>query len=140
MPTKFGIAFDRGHLNQGGALLHVYADGQVLLTHGGTEMGQGLHTKMVQVCARALAIPPSKIHISEMATNTVPNASTTAASVSTDLYGKAVQVKDNIAFLKYINNYNDETNVHLYRMLVRRSGLDYHHMWMPTQRPHGRSG
>jgi xanthine dehydrogenase/oxidase len=91
VPTKFGIAFDRGHLNQGGALLHVYADGQVLLTHGGTEMGQGLHTKMVQVCARALAIPPSKIHISEMATNTVPNASTTAASVSTDLYGKAVQ-------------------------------------------------
>ena len=55
-------------------------------------MGQGLHTKMVQVCARALGIPPSKVHITEMATNTVPNASPTAASFSTDLYGMAVKV------------------------------------------------
>ncbi len=49
MPTKFGIAFGVRFLNQGGALLHVYTDGSVLLTHGGMEMGQGLHTKMVQV-------------------------------------------------------------------------------------------
>ena len=49
VPTKFGISFTLGHLNQGGALVHIYLDGRVLLTHGGTEMGQGLHTKMIQV-------------------------------------------------------------------------------------------
>ena len=69
----------------------MYTDGSVLLAHGGVEMGQGLHTKMVQVCARALGIPHSKVHISEMATNTVANASATAASVSADLYGMAVK-------------------------------------------------
>ena len=80
----------------------MYTDGSVLVTHGGVEMGQGLHTKMVQVCARALGIPPSKVHISEMATNTVANASSTAASVSTDLNGMAVknaceQIKERLA-------------------------------------------
>ena len=88
--------------NKGGALVHVYTDGSVLVTHGGVEMGQGLHTKMVQVCARALGIPPSKVHISEMATNTVANSSPTAASVSSDLYGMAVkkaceQIKERLA-------------------------------------------
>jgi xanthine dehydrogenase/oxidase len=78
-------------LNQGGALVHVYTDGNILLTHGGVEMGQGLHTKMVQVCARALGVSPSKVHISEMATNTVANSSASAASFSTDLYGMAVK-------------------------------------------------
>ena len=80
----------------------MYTDGSVLVTHGGVEMGQGLHTKMVQVCARALGIPPSKVHISEMATNTVVNASATAASASSDLYGMAVkkaceQIKERLA-------------------------------------------
>uniref|UniRef100_A0A452RIH4 xanthine dehydrogenase n=1 Tax=Ursus americanus TaxID=9643 RepID=A0A452RIH4_URSAM len=82
IPTKFGISF--------GALIHVYTDGSVLLTHGGMEMGQGLHTKMIQVASRALKIPISKIYISETSTNTVPNTSPTAASVSTDLNGQAV--------------------------------------------------
>uniref|UniRef100_A0A667H7G0 FAD-binding PCMH-type domain-containing protein n=1 Tax=Lynx canadensis TaxID=61383 RepID=A0A667H7G0_LYNCA len=84
LPTKFGISFTAG------ALVHVYTDGSVLLTHGGTEMGQGLHTKMVQVASRTLKIPTSKIYISETSTNTVPNTSPTAASVSTDLNGQAV--------------------------------------------------
>ena len=80
----------------------MYTDGSVLVTHGGVEMGQGLHTKMVQVCARALGIPPDKVHISEMATNTVANASPTAASVSSDLYGMAIkkaceQIKERLA-------------------------------------------
>uniref|UniRef100_A0A667GIK6 xanthine dehydrogenase n=1 Tax=Lynx canadensis TaxID=61383 RepID=A0A667GIK6_LYNCA len=90
LPTKFGISFTVPFLNQAGALVHVYTDGSVLLTHGGTEMGQGLHTKMVQVASRTLKIPTSKIYISETSTNTVPNTSPTAASVSTDLNGQAV--------------------------------------------------
>uniref|UniRef100_A0A8C3L491 Xanthine dehydrogenase/oxidase n=1 Tax=Chrysolophus pictus TaxID=9089 RepID=A0A8C3L491_CHRPC len=84
IPTKFGISFTAG------ALVHVYTDGSVLLTHGGTEMGQGLHTKMIQVASRSLGIPTSKIYISETSTNTVPNTSPTAASVSADINGMAV--------------------------------------------------
>uniref|UniRef100_A0A8C2S9E5 FAD-binding PCMH-type domain-containing protein n=1 Tax=Capra hircus TaxID=9925 RepID=A0A8C2S9E5_CAPHI len=90
IPTKFGISFTIPFLNQAGALIHVYTDGSVLVSHGGTEMGQGLHTKMVQVASRALKIPTSKIYISETSTNTVPNSSPTAASVSTDIYGQAI--------------------------------------------------
>ncbi|KAM6220493.1 xanthine dehydrogenase/oxidase [Rhynchocyon petersi] len=90
IPTKFGISFTLSFLNQAGALVHVYTDGSVLLTHGGTEMGQGLHTKMVQVASKVLKIPTSKIYISETSTNTVPNTSPTAASVSTDINGEAV--------------------------------------------------
>ncbi|KAI4587118.1 hypothetical protein MJG53_004905 [Ovis ammon polii x Ovis aries] len=90
IPTKFGISFTIPFLNQAGALIHVYTDGSVLVSHGGTEMGQGLHTKMVQVASRALKIPTSKIYVSETSTNTVPNSSPTAASVSTDIYGQAI--------------------------------------------------
>ncbi|XP_048699342.2 xanthine dehydrogenase/oxidase isoform X3 [Caretta caretta] len=90
IPTKFGISFTLSFLNQAGALVHVYTDGSVLLTHGGTEMGQGLHTKMIQVASRTLGIPTTSIHLSETSTNTVPNTSATAASVSTDLNGMAV--------------------------------------------------
>uniref|UniRef100_A0A672VB00 Xanthine dehydrogenase/oxidase n=1 Tax=Strigops habroptila TaxID=2489341 RepID=A0A672VB00_STRHB len=90
IPTKFGISFTIPFLNQAGALVHVYTDGSVLLTHGGTEMGQGLHTKMIQVASRSLGIPTSKIYISETSTNTVPNTSPTAASVSADINGMAV--------------------------------------------------
>ncbi|XP_078398847.1 xanthine dehydrogenase/oxidase [Cetorhinus maximus] len=90
IPTKFGISFNATFMNQAGALVHIYTDGSVLLTHGGTEMGQGLHTKMVQVASKALGIPISKIHISETSTNTVPNTSPTAASVSSDLNGMAI--------------------------------------------------
>uniref|UniRef100_A0A8B9TW44 Xanthine dehydrogenase n=1 Tax=Anas platyrhynchos TaxID=8839 RepID=A0A8B9TW44_ANAPL len=90
IPTKFGISFTVPFLNQAGALVHVYTDGSVLVTHGGTEMGQGLHTKMIQVASRSLGIPTSKIYISETSTNTVPNTSPTAASVSADINGMAV--------------------------------------------------
>lgn len=90
VPTMFGIAFTVLHLNQSGALVHVYQDGTILLTHGGTEMGQGLHTKMIQVAATALGVPFEKIHISETATDKVPNTSATAASAGSDLNGAAV--------------------------------------------------
>lgn len=88
--TKYGIAFTAPHLNQAGALVNIYYDGTVLLTHGGVEMGQGLHTKMIQVASRTLQIPADLIHISETSTDKVPNTSPTAASVSSDINGMAV--------------------------------------------------
>jgi len=90
IPTKFGIAFTALFLNQAGALCMVYKDGSVLLSHGGTEMGQGLHTKMIQVASRVLQIPGEKIHIAETSTDKVPNTSPTAASAGADLNGMAV--------------------------------------------------
>ncbi|KAF2366370.1 Aldehyde oxidase/xanthine dehydrogenase molybdopterin binding [Trinorchestia longiramus] len=90
VPTKFGISFTATLLNQAGALVMVYKDGSVLLTHGGTEMGQGLHTKMIQVAAKTLGVPMDLIHISETASDKVPNTSPTAASSSSDLNGEAV--------------------------------------------------
>jgi xanthine dehydrogenase/oxidase len=91
VPTKFGVSFGALFLNQAGALIHIYHDGSILLTHGGTEMGQGLHTKMAMVCAQELEVPLENIFISETATNTVANASPTAASASSDLNGMAVK-------------------------------------------------
>ncbi|XP_047119344.1 xanthine dehydrogenase [Schistocerca piceifrons] len=90
VPTMFGISFTIRVLNQAGAFIIVYTDGSVLLTHGGTEMGQGLHTKMIQVASRVLGIPDKYIHISETSTDKVPNTSATAASASSDLNGMAV--------------------------------------------------
>ena len=90
IPTKFGISFTALWFNQAGALVHIYHDGSVLVAHGGTEMGQGLHTKMVMVAAEALGVPMEDVFISETATNTVANTSATAASASSDLNGYAV--------------------------------------------------
>lgn len=90
IPTKFGIAFTEKFLNQAGALVLIYMDGSVLLSHGGTEMGQGLHTKMLQVASRTLGVDIAKIHISETSTDKVPNTSATAASAGSDLNGMAV--------------------------------------------------
>ncbi|XP_068222819.1 xanthine dehydrogenase/oxidase [Palaemon carinicauda] len=90
IPVKFGIAFTALFLNQAGALVHVYSDGSVLLSHGGTEMGQGLHTKMIQVASKTLQISADKIHIAETSSDKVPNTSPTAASASSDLNGMAV--------------------------------------------------
>ncbi|PVD25794.1 hypothetical protein C0Q70_13454 [Pomacea canaliculata] len=92
IPTKFGFSFTKLDMNQGGALVHIYVDGSVLVAHGGVEMGQGLHTKMIQVVtSRVLQIPTTKITILETATNTVPNTTATAASMSSDIYGEAVR-------------------------------------------------
>ena len=90
IPTKFGISFTALFLNQAGALVHLYHDGSVLVAHGGTEMGQGLHTKMTMIAAQALGVPLSDVYISETATNTVANTSSTAASASSDLNGYAI--------------------------------------------------
>ena len=90
-PVKFGISFTATHLNQAGALLHVYTDGTVHLNHGGTEMGQGLFTKVAQVVAEELQIDIDRIKITASDTSKVPNASATAASSGADLNGKAAQ-------------------------------------------------
>lgn len=91
-PVKFGISFTATHLNQAGALLHVYTDGTVHLNHGGTEMGQGLFTKVAQVVANELQIDIDRIKITASDTSKVPNASATAASSGSDMNGKAAQI------------------------------------------------
>ena len=90
-PVKFGISFNFTAFNQAGALVHVYKDGSVLINHGGTEMGQGLHTKMLQVAATSLGIPLERVRLAPTRTDKVPNTSATAASSSTDLNGGAVK-------------------------------------------------
>ncbi len=90
-PVKFGISFTATMFNQAGALVHVYNDGTVLLNHGGTEMGQGLFTKVAQVVALEFGLPPAAIRVSTTDTSKVPNTSASAASASTDLNGKAAQ-------------------------------------------------
>jgi xanthine dehydrogenase large subunit len=90
-PVKFGISFTATVFNQAGALVHVYTDGTVLLNHGGTEMGQGLFTKVAQVVAAEFGLPFSAIRVSATDTSKVPNTSATAASAGTDLNGKAAQ-------------------------------------------------
>ncbi|MBT0959383.1 xanthine dehydrogenase molybdopterin binding subunit [Alphaproteobacteria bacterium KMM 3653] len=89
-PVKFGISFTLTHLNQAGALVHIYQDGSVHLNHGGTEMGQGLFQKCAQVAASRLGLPLEAIKITATDTAKVPNTSATAASSGTDLNGMAV--------------------------------------------------
>nr|HET7859624.1 xanthine dehydrogenase molybdopterin binding subunit [Caldimonas sp.] len=90
-PVKFGISFNLVHLNQAGALVHVYGDGSVLVNHGGTEMGQGLHTKVAQVVAHALGVDFDAVRVSATDTHKVANTSATAASTGSDLNGKAAE-------------------------------------------------
>jgi xanthine dehydrogenase large subunit len=90
-PVKFGIAFNVTHFNQAGALVHIYTDGSVLVNHGGTEMGQGINTKVCQVVAHELGIPMAKVRASATDTSKVANTSATAASTGADLNGKAAQ-------------------------------------------------
>ncbi len=90
-PVKFGISFNKVEYNQAGALVHIYTDGSVQLNHGGTEMGQGLHSKMLEVASRTLGINVDRIQIMVTSTDKVPNTSATAASSGSDLNGQAVK-------------------------------------------------
>jgi xanthine dehydrogenase large subunit len=90
-PIKFGIAFTISHLNQAGALVHVYTDGSVHLNHGGTEMGQGLFIKVAQVVADEFGLPASAVKVSATRTDKVPNTAPTAASAGSDLNGMAAR-------------------------------------------------
>ncbi len=100
-PVKFGISFTATWFNQAGALLHIYNDGSLHLNHGGTEMGQGLNTKIAQVVAEAMGVHIERIRITKTTTEKVPNTSATAASSGTDLNGMAAldacnQIKDRL--------------------------------------------
>ena len=90
-PVKFGISFTVQHLNQAGALVHVYTDGTIHLNHGGSEMGQGLNTKVAQIVAEEFQVDVDTVATSAARTDKVPNTSPTAASSGTDLNGKAAQ-------------------------------------------------
>src|SRR5437879_2073820 len=89
-PVKFGISFTATMFNQAGAFVLIYKDGSVQVNHGGTEMGQGLHTKMRQVAAESLGVVENAIRIMPTRTDKVPNTSATAASASADLNGAAI--------------------------------------------------
>uniref|UniRef100_A0A8D1NSS5 aldehyde oxidase n=1 Tax=Sus scrofa TaxID=9823 RepID=A0A8D1NSS5_PIG len=91
IPMKFSVGFAASSYHQAAALVHIYTDGSVLVTHGGNELGQGIHTKMLQVASRELRIPMSYLHICETSTATVPNTIATAASIGSDVNGRAVQ-------------------------------------------------
>ena len=100
-PVKFGISFTASFLNQAGALVHLYRDGSVQVNHGGTEMGQGLYTKVLGIACRELGLPASSIKVTQTRTDKVPNTSATAASSGADLNGAAVvealvQLKDRL--------------------------------------------
>ena len=90
-PVKFGISFTATFYNQAGAVVLVYRDGTVQVNHGGTEMGQGLFTKILQIAADSLGVPASRVRVMSTRTDKVPNTSATAASSGTDLNGAAVQ-------------------------------------------------
>ncbi len=101
-PVKFGISFTATLFNQAGALVHVYTDGSVQVNHGGTEMGQGLNTKVAQIVADELGVPLERVLVTASDTSKIPNASATAASSGTDLNGRAAQyaartVRNNLA-------------------------------------------
>ena len=113
-PVKFGISFTTAFLNQAGALVHVYTDGTVLVNHGGTEMGQGLNTKMQKVAAAEFGIDIEKVKVNATNTSKVPNASATAASTGADINGMAVKdavdkIKSNIVEV-LTSHFNSENN------------------------------
>ncbi len=112
VPLKFGISFTATMLNQGGALLNIYMDGSVSVNHGGTEMGQGLNTKMQQVAADGLGIPVRHVRVRGTDTQKVPNASATAASSGADINGAAV------------NNACDQMRVRLAPVAARMLGCN----------------
>src|SRR5207244_5644453 len=89
-PVKFGISFTVTHLNQAGAFVLIYQDGTVQVNHGGTEMGQGVHTNIRSIAAKELGIDPEHVRVMPTSTDKIPNTSATAASCGTDLNGAAV--------------------------------------------------
>ena len=128
-PVKFGISFNVNHYNQAGALVHVYTDGSVLVNHGGTEMGQGLNTKVAQVVAHELGLELKRVRCSATDTSKVANTSATAASTGSDLNGKAAQdaarqIRERLSALVAKNHGVDAQSVRFEAGRVRAAGVD----------------
>ncbi|MBV1904110.1 MAG: xanthine dehydrogenase molybdopterin binding subunit, partial [Marinosulfonomonas sp.] len=124
-PVKFGISFTLTHLNQAGALVHVYQDGSIQMNHGGTEMGQGLFQKVAQVAARSFGVDTKLVKITATDTAKVPNTSATAASSGSDLNGMAVKaacdtIRERIA--GFLKEYHQADNVQFEGGLVHVAG------------------
>ncbi|MBT2478903.1 xanthine dehydrogenase molybdopterin binding subunit [Streptomyces sp. ISL-94] len=131
---KFGISFNLTAFNQGGALVLVYKDGSVLINHGGTEMGQGLHTKMLQVAATTLGIPLHKVRLAPTRTDKVPNTSATAASSGADLNGAAVknaceQIRDRLLQVASTQLGGNASDVRIVEGVARVLGSDKELAW-----------
>ncbi|TMM51554.1 xanthine dehydrogenase molybdopterin binding subunit [Sulfitobacter sabulilitoris] len=129
-PVKFGISFTLTHLNQAGALVHVYQDGSIHLNHGGTEMGQGLFQKVAQVAAARFGVDVAQVRITATDTGKVPNTSATAASSGSDLNGMAVQaacdtIRDRIAAHLAERHQADPSDVRFAEGRVTTAGGDY---------------
>ncbi|MBI1417762.1 MAG: xanthine dehydrogenase molybdopterin binding subunit [Limimaricola sp.] len=126
-PVKFGISFTLTHLNQAGALVHVYQDGSIHLNHGGTEMGQGLFQKVAQVAAARFGVEVAAVKITATDTGKVPNTSATAASSGSDLNGMAVQaacdtIRDRMAAFLAERAQTDAASVHFADRMVHVGG------------------
>ncbi|MCX7643753.1 MAG: molybdopterin-dependent oxidoreductase [Rhodobacteraceae bacterium] len=129
-PVKFGISFTLTHLNQAGALVHVYQDGSIHMNHGGTEMGQGLFRKVAQVAAAAFGVDVSAVKITATDTAKVPNTSATAASSGSDLNGMAVKaaceaIRERMAAHLAARHQADPASVVFEGGRVRVAGADY---------------
>jgi xanthine dehydrogenase/oxidase len=114
VPTKYGINYTAKFMNQGGSLIHIYRDGSVFVSHGGTEMGQGLFTKMIQIVSETLGVPHELVINNETSTAIVANTSPTAASMGNDLYGMAVldacrQLLERLQTIRYYLLYKVES-------------------------------
>ncbi|SDP53099.1 xanthine dehydrogenase, molybdenum binding subunit apoprotein [Streptomyces sp. cf386] len=131
---KFGISFNLTAFNQGGALVLIYKDGSVLINHGGTEMGQGLHTKMMQVAATTLGIPLHKVRLAPTRTDKVPNTSATAASSGADLNGGAIknaceQLRDRLLQVAGTQLGANASDVRIVEGVARALGSDKELAW-----------
>ncbi|MEV4679992.1 xanthine dehydrogenase molybdopterin binding subunit [Streptomyces kurssanovii] len=131
---KFGISFNLTAFNQAGALVLIYKDGSVLINHGGTEMGQGLHTKMLQVAATTLGIPLHKVRLAPTRTDKVPNTSATAASSGADLNGAAVknaceQLRERLLEVAATQLGSNASDVRIVEGVARTLGSDKELAW-----------
>ncbi|WP_405559538.1 xanthine dehydrogenase molybdopterin binding subunit [Streptomyces sp. NBC_01180] len=131
---KFGISFNLTAFNQGGALVLIYKDGSVLINHGGTEMGQGLHTKMLQVAATTLGIPLHKVRLAPTRTDKVPNTSATAASSGADLNGAAVknaceQLRERLLQVAATQLGSNASDIRIVEGIARSLGSDKEVAW-----------